>query len=265
MKTLDFEAWLKQRAADDRRECGGAIGTSADDALGEEVRRLVSEETVIEDDGWAAELARTVADRVQREDRAGERKTPVVFWSGQRTAFAAPGRYVYLSRSLLEEAMPEDAVAFVFAHELGHHRLGHVRRVLPALRFVRHLPGAAVASFVAQMAIRLATSPEMESAADEFAIGRCLDAGYDGRACLRLFDVLKRLAEDRGDGEMAHGFGDPDELAARELARERRPAWQNAFSDLTGRAARVRWERLRGYPSLADRRLRVERIALSRP
>src|SRR5262249_22070012 len=153
-----------------------------DDAIGEELRRFVGAETEIEERGWAADLARTVADRVQRADRADQRKTPVVFWSGERTAFAAPGRYVYLSRRLLEESLPEDAVAFVFAHELAHHRLGHVRRVLPALRAVRHLPGASVASLLAQVAIRLATSPEMERAADAWAIERCLDVGYDGRA-----------------------------------------------------------------------------------
>jgi Zn-dependent protease with chaperone function len=249
MTKLDFEAWLKERAPQ-----------ADDDALGEDVRRLVGQETEIDERGWAAELARKVAHRVQLADSPRERKTPIVFWSGERTAFAAPGRYVYVSRSLLEEAMPEDAVAFVFAHELAHHRLGHVRRVLPAFRAVRHLPGATAASFVVQIAMRLATSPEMERAADEFAIERCLDVGYDGRACVRLFDVLKRLAEDRGDREMAHGFGDPDELAARELERENRSAWQNTIADLKDRAARVRWERVRGYPSLADRRLNVQRI-----
>src|SRR5262249_16846715 len=153
-----------------------------------------------------------------------------------------------------------DAVAFVFAHELAHHRLGHVRRVLPALRAVRHLPGASVASLLAQVAIRLATSPEMERAADAWAIGRCLDVGYDGRACLRPFGLLKKLAEDHGDRSMAHGFGDPDALAGRELEREKRPAWQNTLSDLASRASRLRWERLRGYPSIADRRRKVEEI-----
>jgi predicted Zn-dependent protease len=251
MKELDFEAWLRRRAAE-----------VDDDALGEDVRRLVAESTEIEERGWAADLARKVAARVQKGDR--EPKTAIVFWSAERTAFAAPGRYVYLSRSLLEEALPEDAVAFVFAHELGHHRLGHVRRVLPALRVVRHLPGAEAASFVAKIAIRLATSPEMERAADEFAIERCLEVGYEGRACLRLFDVLKKIAEDRGDLEMAHGFGDPEELAARELERSSRPAWQNALADLKGRAAQLRWERVRGYPSIADRRLHVERIVQQR-
>ena len=99
MAHLDFDAWLKRRATD------------VDDAeIGEDVRRLVGEETEIEERGWAADLARAVADRVQKGDRATERKTPVVFWSGERTAFAAPGRYVYLSRRLLEESMPEFVV-----------------------------------------------------------------------------------------------------------------------------------------------------------
>jgi hypothetical protein len=253
MTHLDFEAWLQRRAAD-----------IDDQAIGEDVRRFVAEETVIEERGWAVDLAREVADRVQRAERADERKTPVVFWSGQRTAFAAPGRYVYVSRRLLEEAMPKDAVAFVFAHELAHHRLGHVRRVLPALRAVRHVPGAAALSSVAQIAIRIATSPEMERAADAWAIGRCLDVGYNGHACLRLFDVLKKLALDLGDREMAYGHGDAEALAARELERDQRPAWHNKLSDLAGRATRARWERLRGYPSLADRRRRVEEIVDAR-
>jgi Zn-dependent protease with chaperone function len=187
-----------------------------------------------------------------------DHKEPVVFWSPLRTAFTLPGRYIYLSRSLLEEPLPEDAVAFVFAHEIAHQRLGHMRATLPALRVVRRVPGIDLVSLLVQRVVRAATSPEQERSADDWALDRALDVGYDGRACLVFFRVLRKIAIDHGDFDMACGPGDPERHAEHVLDRDINLPWQNAFAELATRARALRWERLRGYPSLPERQARLE-------
>ncbi|WP_394828943.1 M48 family metalloprotease [Pendulispora albinea] len=247
---LDFQAWLTARR--------DAELSAESDALGEELLTWMDEQVVLEKSGWAPELCERVATRLQGADPTSLRKRPVVFWSEQRTAFAVPGRYIYVGRRLLEEAMPEDAVALLFAHELAHHRLGHVKQMLPALRWARQLPIARVASFLAVTAVRLVTSREQEAKADAWALDRCLDVGYDGRACLQLFDVLRTVAENYGDLDMAFGPDDVESAAQRELDKDGRPEWRNALSALRERATRARWELMRGYPSIRDRRARLE-------
>ncbi|WP_394834245.1 M48 family metalloprotease [Pendulispora rubella] len=247
---LDFQAWLAARRDSELSD--------ESDALGDELLAWMDEQVVVEKSGWAPELCERVATRLQAADPASIRKRPVVFWSEQRTAFAVPGRYIYVGRRLIEEAMPEDAVAFLFAHELAHHRLGHTKQLVPALRWAKHLPVAQVASFLAVAAVRLATSREQEIDADAWAFERCLEVGYDGRACLRLFDVLRKVAEDYGDLDMAHGPDDVEAAAQRELDKHRQPEWRTALSALLDRGARARWEMGRGYPSIRDRRARLE-------
>lgn len=253
---LDFQAWLAARHDSEL--------SVESDGLGEELFTWMDEQVVVEKSGWAPELCERVATRLQAAEPASLRKQPVVFWSERRTAFAVPGRYIYVSRRLLEEALPEDAVALLFAHELAHHRLGHVKQLVPTLRWARQLPVAHVASFFAVAAVRLATSRDQETQADAWAFERCLEVGYDGRACLRLFDVLRNVAEDYGDLDMAFGPEDVEAAARRELEKHRQPEWRNALSALLDRGARVRWEMTRGYPSIRDRRARLEAMLAAR-
>jgi predicted Zn-dependent protease len=244
---LDFEKWVLSRKA--------AESASKGDAFGEAFLAEMDAVADIERSGWAFELAGRVAARLQATDAADLRKQPVVFWSKHRTAFTVSGRYIYVSRRLLEEALPEDAVAFVFAHELAHHRLGHLKQVLTDLKTMGPL---SVAAMAAQLANHFLRSPAHEASADAWALSRCLDAGYDGHACLRVFDVLQNIAEDYGDLDMAYGRGDSEQLATRELNRTARPKWRNALDDAVARLDRGAWEVLRGHPSLCDRRAALE-------
>ncbi len=257
---LDFQAWLSARAEKE--------AATRDDAFGEKILAWMDEHTVLERTGWAPELCERVATRLQARDAPEIRKQPIVYWSENRTALAIPGRYVYISRRLIEEAMPEDAVAFLFAHELAHHRLGHTKKIVPALERVRHLPIAHALSFIAVAATRLVRSREQEAQADAWALARCLEVGYDGHACLKLFDVLRNVAENYGDLDMAFGAFDPEASAGRALEEDVKgrepPAWRKAISELLDRGARTRWELSRGYPSIRDRRARLEAILAQR-
>ncbi|WP_394825715.1 hypothetical protein [Pendulispora albinea] len=78
------------------------------------------------------------------------------------------------------------------------------------------------------------------------------------RAYLQWFDVLRNVAEDDADRDMAFGPDDVGSAARRELAKDGRPEWRNALSALLDRATRARWEWMRGYPSIRDRRARLE-------
>ncbi len=164
------------------------------------LREAIEGELVIEREGWAAERAARVTAQLQR-DRADRFETLVV-WSDEHTAFTGPGRTVYFGRRLLERLPDDDAAAFVIAHEIAHHRLGHV----PALPKVTiqlpiKLVVAALATWIAGM--------QHERDADLLAIEMCIAAGYDVERCLHALEHLTNVALDYGDVDGVLGPEDP--------------------------------------------------------
>jgi hypothetical protein len=260
MKTeLDFERWVRERKAasatppeDPRRS-----SASKDDTVGEAVFRHLEAETIVDTDGWTVELVERVAARVQAPDPVADRKVPVVYWGDERTAFTLAGKRIFVSRRLLEEALPEDAVALLFAHELAHHRLQHVASFEPATQLLARVPGGEVLSVLLRVTLRGFRSPEQECAADDWALERCRSVGYDGHVCLRLFDVLRRVAEDRRDLDMAYGRADVEADAAHELDRAKLSRWANLRRDVGRSFGQRLWARRRGYISLPERRARL--------
>ncbi len=179
---------------------------------------------------WSVGIVEGVMARLHKVLPPSVRLTPVVLWLRPLTAFTTPGHYVYVSRRLLERPLSDDAVAL----ELGHVELfqGWLRH-LP-----RGIPGTILAAAY-RLAERRVYGPERELAADARGLELCLAAGYEGRLCLRLFDILSADAEDRGD--LAGAFG-PDEEIDPLIADK-----------LYAKASVWLWERLRGYPSLRRR------------
>jgi len=169
-----------------------------DDPLREEIER----ECVVERDGWAGERAARVTERLQRGVPAGERLETLVVWLEVATAFTGPGRTIYFSRRLLERLADDDAAAFIVAHELAHHRLGHVP---PMSRAWLRLP---LDILVAVLRHRIA-GPERERDADLLAVELCLDAGYDPARCIAALEQLDRMILDHGDIDGSLGE-DPD-------------------------------------------------------
>ena len=89
--------------------------------------------------------------------------------------------------------------------------------------------------------------PERESAADHRALDLCLAAGYDGKKCPRLFDILAQHLLDFGDTDGVLGLGsNSDEGSVGDAS------WPARLRTRT-------WEHMRGYPSLQDRRAALER------
>jgi predicted Zn-dependent protease len=220
-------------------------------AIGEELYREIQESVIIDTSGWTVERVRRVAARLQAGDLAAERLSPKVIWIEEPTAFTAPGRYVYFSRELLQR-LTEEATALVFAHELAHHRLGHVSRGGPRLPLLRELPGAAVLALLRRAGSRLLFSPENELAADRWGLARCRAAGYDPRRCLELFKVLERRALDLGADPSVFGPESAEEMAEREAPAAPKTAWARLLR-LGERTGRWVWERKYGYKTLRER------------
>jgi len=198
-----------------------------------------------ETEAWATERCARVMTRLNAERMDAEPKEAVILLLPRSRAFTTVGRYVYISRRLLERLPSDDEVAFVLAHEIAHHDCGH----LDLYRgWSSWIPRSKATSYVAA---RLALmehgmySPEKEAQADLYALQLCLDAGYDGDRCAHFFAILENESLDEGDYDGVFGpenLLDPTDPAHGSAAHE---------------VQRWLWTRMRGYLPLRERRERV--------
>lgn len=162
-------------------------------------REEIEREFVVEKSGWAAERAQRVTEALQRTIVAGPRFDTLVVWMDQYQAFTMPGRTIYISRRLFELMPTDDAVAMIVAHELAHHRLGHIPEIaLPALTL----------HWARQLFHMLYARQEREHQADLLGMELCVEAGYDPAACVRAFELLQQVALDYRDIDGAIGAED---------------------------------------------------------
>lgn len=161
------------------------------------LREDVERELVVERDGWAVDRVQRVMARLA--PHSSELDTLVV-WLADHGAYTS-GRTIYFSRRLLERMPDDDAVAFVIAHEIAHHRLGHV----PRLSERWHVLGAQV---VLAMVQRWVASASNERDADLLAIEMCIAAGYDPEHCIAAFEILDLIVLDYGDVDGSFGSED---------------------------------------------------------
>lgn len=220
---------------------------AGDDELGEVLHAWLLAEYGHETEAWPVERVSGIMARLERVRAAcpvpGACPRPLaceILWAAGLNAFAAPGRYVYITRALLQEGTDEAPIAFVLAHEMAHHDLGHVALLRGWARRLVALPEGRLRNAAARL-VRSAEwatySAEMETAADSYALDLCLAAGYDGPACLGLFDVLRRYLLDHRDIDGVYG-PDDDMFGAGPF----------------GEWARRNWRRARGYPPVSERR-----------
>lgn len=215
---------------------------AADREFGEWLYNELIADVHREEKGWAPERVERVAARLQGDRVPEARLVPIVLWIRLFTAFTAPGRYIYVSRRLLERCAEDESAAFLVAHEMAHHDLGHLSVPDWLPEGLRERGGRIVASLYASIAHRL-HGPERECAADRRALDLCLRAGYDGMKCLEIFGVLERYAAEVGDEDMIHGpdSGSDDELSPNATWSTRARIWL--------------WQRSRGYLPIRDRRV----------
>lgn len=212
-------------------------GASFGEWLHEELHEAVHFET----EAWALDRVRRVSDRLQTGRSACHRLVVEIPWMEVVTAFTAPGRYIYFSRSLYQLCGTDAEVAFVIAHEIAHHDLAHVSLFTNWAPKIIHFPGAALFAYAFLTLERRLYGPQKECAADCRGLDLCLQAGYLAPECLELFDVLEGYAADIENTDIVYG---PD------LSDQDR----NAFADWKAKAEMWTWEHTHGYPPLRERR-----------
>jgi predicted Zn-dependent protease len=211
-------------------------------SFGEWLHRQIVDSEYIEQEPWAVDRVRRVEGRLQSKRAPEERLFVEIPWMEEFNAFTAPGRYIYFGRRLYERCATDEQVAFVIAHELAHHDLHHVDLFAGWAPRLIALPGAKLLAFAFHALQSRLYGPEKECDADRHALNLCLAAGYDGRQCIGLFDILEHYALDRGDLDMVYG---PDEDSDDELDED--APW-------TTKAQIWAWQRRRGYLPIRDRR-----------
>ena len=216
--------------------------------FGDWLHAEVSANAHFEQHGFMPDRARAAAERLQRMRPPGERFVAEVPWFDAFTAFTAPGRYIYFSRALLERCPHEDSAAFVIAHEIAHHDLGHLAHFRgPFARRAARFQAGMLAILFFRVLQKRVYSPERELAADRRAIDLCLAAGYDPGKCLYLFHVLELIALDHGDLGAVYGL---DTESDQELSPNASPLTK----------ARIwLYQRERGYLPIQDRHAELRR------
>jgi predicted Zn-dependent protease len=209
--------------------------------VGDWLHQEVVDAFYIETEPWAVDRVTRVATRLQAGRPESEQLEVVIPWIRIITAFTAPGRWIYMSRRLLERCPDDETAAFVIAHEIAHHDLEHLKLWPDWMpRFAQARGGAiAVAAFAGLE--RRVYGPERECDADRHGLDLCLAAGYDAQRCLNWFHIMELVALDLGDHDMVFG---PDEDSDEELMPGAK--WSTK--------ARIwAWQRTRGYLPIRDR------------
>jgi hypothetical protein len=188
------------------------------------------------------ERIRRVEERLQASFPPAIRRKVEIVRMKEVNAFVVPGRYIYITDSLLKQLPSDDAAALVIGHELAHAELGHL------LEFRRRtvwkdIPAGDIAFFLLYLVQRFVSSPENERDADAYGLDLAMAAGYDGERCQEAFQILEDyMLSVRGAEPLVVG---PD------AARRRS---DDEFDEWKARAELWLWERMTGYPALRDRR-----------
>jgi predicted Zn-dependent protease len=120
---------------------------------------------------------------------------------GEPNAFALPGGFVFVTRSLVELCeWKEDEVAFILGHEMSHVMRGHAMdRIISNSAIAMGAKAAPIrgslSGWLQKVGVRFlesAYSQDLELEADRLAVRLTEAAGYDPKASIRL---LSRLAE----------------------------------------------------------------------
>jgi Peptidase family M48 len=230
----------------------------SDFSLGESIYNEIQEAVIVDSQGWAVEQVQRVASKIQAKDPVGDRLVPKVIWISEPTAFTLPGRYLYFSRELLQ-LLNEEATAFVFAHEIAHHRLGHVYSSGMGAPWLKKLPGGSMLGLLTHLGERLLFSAEYEMAADRWAFDRCQAVGYDLSRCLELFRVLEKKSLDLGAEIGVFGPDDPEQMYENEQPTKAQSGLQNLVR-LANKTKNWFWERRYGYKTIRERREVLEKL-----
>lgn len=122
-------------------------------------------------------------------------------------AFALPGGFIFVTASLADLCQRDrDELAFILGHEMAHVIRGHAMNriisdsAISAASRVTPIRGA-LSGWIRNVGIKFLErtySQELESEADQLGVRLMAAAGYDPRACVRLFRRLAKLKDVEG-------------------------------------------------------------------
>jgi hypothetical protein len=161
----------------------------------------------------------------------------------QVNAFIVPGRYLYVTSSLMRLLPTDDALALVVGHELAHGELGHLIEFRKRAEW-KDAPAGDAAYLFLYLLQRFVSSPANERDADAYGLDLALKAGYEGDAYLEAFAILERHMM-----SLRHGSA----LVTGPEASYRQT--DDALGAWKAKAEVWLYEHLTGYPSVAERRL----------
>jgi predicted Zn-dependent protease len=172
----------------------------------------------------------------------------VIPWLTAATAFTAPGPYIFFTRALYQLCPNDETTAFVIAHEMAHHDLGHLRIFPKWLGRLAKARGVDIPFGVIRAVEHRLYGPERECDADDYSLRLCVKAGYDGLRCLRFFQILENYALNMKQDEAVYG---PDPESDEELS---------PHASFVTKARIWAYQRSRGYLPIRDRRQRLEHL-----
>jgi Zn-dependent protease with chaperone function len=103
-----------------------------------------------------------------RGRRGFKAKQALVLWTPGYSAVTKRGPYIYIARAIVEK-LSDDAIAFILAHEMGHHDLRHLS------------PTVVIAGF-------LGNRQRMEFQADRYGLDLAVEAGFDAKGAFEALD-----------------------------------------------------------------------------
>jgi predicted Zn-dependent protease len=162
-----------------------------------------------DDDRRSNELLASISGRLTDRLTNTQRRWRVVpTRTDEAGAFALPGGFVYVTRSLLELCrFDEDEVACVVGHEMGHVVRGHAMEritsqlLTTAATRAARIPGGLLSQWILGAGVHLfhsAYSQDRELEADEFGARLASAAGYDPCGAIRVLERLQHLDVDGG-------------------------------------------------------------------
>lgn len=152
-------------------------------------------------------------ERVGRKLAAGSER-PDLAWTFRVVddpvvnAFALPGGHVYVTRGLMAHLSSEAQLAAVIGHEIGHVTARHAVTQMSKARIARlgvfagSVLSPALAGYASKGldALFLKYSRDDERQADDLGLRYLYAQGYDPREMPRVFEVLRRVSQER-EGE----------------------------------------------------------------
>ena len=113
-------------------------------------------------------------------------------------AYALPGGFVFITRSLLDLSEKDpDTIAFFLGHEIAHVTKGHAKDHLTAKTLLNAVSARlSGAGLLIRQIVAKGYSRALEQEADMEAVRLAKAAGFDARASIRALERLSRVAPD---------------------------------------------------------------------